>query len=72
MCIYFVVKWDESANTFVMVDCVRKITVKMACNYGDHGSFEHCFYWGWGVFVVVVVGGGDAKILPNPENIIRC
>ena len=26
---------------FVMVDYVRKMTVKKSCKYGDYGSFEY-------------------------------
>ena len=35
---------------FVMVDCVREMTVKKSCQYCEYGSFEHLYF----LFVVVV------------------
>ena len=29
---------------FVMVDCVREMTVKKSCMYGEYGSFGHLLF----------------------------
>ena len=29
---------------FVVVDYVRKVTVKKSCMYGEYGSFEHLLF----------------------------
>ena len=29
---------------FVMVDYVRKMTMKTSCKYGEHGSFEYLLF----------------------------
>ena len=33
-----------ACQMFVMVDYVRKMTVKKSCKYGEHGSFEHLLF----------------------------
>ena len=40
-------------SNVVMVDCVRKMTVKKSCKYGEYGSFEHLLFMFlfWIVFV---------------------
>ena len=53
-----VVKLREAAQMFVMVDCIREMTVKKSCKYGECGLSEHLLFlfttfrdrdvgWGW-------------------------
>ena len=34
----------KQPKMFVMVDCVREMTVKKSCKYGEYGSFEHLLF----------------------------
>ena len=34
----------EATQVFVMVDCVRKMTAKKSCKYGEYESFEHLLF----------------------------
>ena len=40
MCCHFVVKLCEATEMFMMVDCVRQMTVTKSCKYGEYGWFE--------------------------------
>ena len=42
LCNHFVVKWHEVTQTFAMFDCVKEMTSKKTCKYGENGLFEHC------------------------------
>ena len=37
-------KLHETAQMFVIVDYVRKKTVKKSCKYGEYGSFEYLLF----------------------------
>ena len=39
-------KMHKATQMFVMVDYVRKMTVKTSCNYGEYGLFEHLLFLG--------------------------
>ena len=43
-CSHCVVKLCEATQMLVMVDYVRKMTVKKSCKYGEYGSFEHSLF----------------------------
>ena len=39
-----VVKWNEVARTFAVVEYVWEMTSKKSCKYGEYRSFEHFLY----------------------------
>ena len=53
MCSHSVVKLHEATQMFLMVEYVKKMTVKKSCKYGENGLFEHLLFLF--LFVVVVV-----------------
>ena len=44
LCNHSVEKLCEAAQMFVMVDCVREMTVKKSCKYAKYGSCEHLLF----------------------------
>ena len=44
LCSHCVVKLHEAAQLFMMVDYVRKMTVKKSCKYGEYGLFERLLF----------------------------
>ena len=35
----------ETTQRVMIVDCVREMTVKKFCKYGEYGSFEHLLFF---------------------------
>ena len=42
-----VVKLHGATELFMMVDHVRKMTVKKSCKYGEYGLFEYFLFFFW-------------------------
>ena len=54
MCSSCVVKLHEATQMFMMIDYVRKITVKKYCKYGKYELFEHLFFLFVGTVVLII------------------
>ena len=52
----------EATQMLVMVDYVRKMTVKKSCKNGKYGSLEHFIYWFLFVWGERVGGGGGGVV----------
>ena len=42
---------------FVMVDCVREMTEKKSCKYGEYGSSEHLLFFIYDGLVILMYKG---------------
>ena len=55
MCRYSVVKLHEATQMFLVVDYVRKMTVKKSCKCGEYGSFYHLLLVFFITIIIIII-----------------